>query len=161
MKWQIFLTISGRISESHLENGHHVLIDFQLNMKCGSSIWEFMMNFWLDSLFTSVCSIWTVDLAYLLQRFSVTFSYFTVTFGANPNYCVESFYKVINCLTKIVTSTLSLFSISKPWTWSLGEFWNINLVMKSWFLVIKSVTWVFYAAKLWFEVWRVYRCNNF
>ncbi|KAJ1422302.1 Protein GUCD1 [Sesbania bispinosa] len=38
-------------------------------------------------------SIWTVDLAYLLQRFSVTFSYFTVTLGANPNYCVESFYK--------------------------------------------------------------------
>ncbi|KAK7290081.1 hypothetical protein RIF29_04251 [Crotalaria pallida] len=38
-------------------------------------------------------SIWTVDLAYLLQRFSITFSYFTVTFGANPNYCVESFYK--------------------------------------------------------------------
>ncbi|KAF7831000.1 protein GUCD1-like isoform X1 [Senna tora] len=38
-------------------------------------------------------SIWTVDLAYLLQRFSVRFSYFTVTFGANPNYCVESFYK--------------------------------------------------------------------
>ncbi|XP_019439422.1 PREDICTED: protein GUCD1 isoform X2 [Lupinus angustifolius] len=38
-------------------------------------------------------SIWTVDLAYLLQRFSVTFSYFTVTYGANPNYCVESFYK--------------------------------------------------------------------
>ncbi|XP_004503213.1 guanylyl cyclase 1 [Cicer arietinum] len=41
----------------------------------------------------STTSIWTVDLAYLLQRFSVTFSYFTVTFGANPNYCVESFYK--------------------------------------------------------------------
>ncbi|TKY47490.1 GUCD1 protein [Spatholobus suberectus] len=38
-------------------------------------------------------SIWTVDLAYLLQRFSVAFSYFTVTFGANPNYCIESFYK--------------------------------------------------------------------
>ncbi|KAL1365274.1 hypothetical protein HN51_013336 [Arachis hypogaea] len=38
-------------------------------------------------------SIWTVDLAYLLQRFSVAFSYFTVTFGANPNYSVESFYK--------------------------------------------------------------------
>ncbi|PNY12013.1 guanylyl cyclase [Trifolium pratense] len=37
--------------------------------------------------------IWTVDLAYLLQRFSVAFSYFTVTFGANPNYCGESFYK--------------------------------------------------------------------
>lgn len=38
-------------------------------------------------------SIWTVDLAYLLQRFSIAFSYFTVTFGANPNYSVESFYK--------------------------------------------------------------------
>ncbi|KAK7305817.1 hypothetical protein VNO77_43729 [Canavalia gladiata] len=38
-------------------------------------------------------SIWTVDLAFLLQRFSIPFSYFTVTFGANPNYCVESFYK--------------------------------------------------------------------
>ncbi|KAG4934921.1 hypothetical protein JHK85_049840 [Glycine max] len=38
-------------------------------------------------------SIWTVDLAYLLQRFAVAFSYFTVTFGANPNYCIESFYK--------------------------------------------------------------------
>ncbi|XP_022133978.1 protein GUCD1 [Momordica charantia] len=38
-------------------------------------------------------SIWTVDLAYLLQTFSVSFSYFTVTFGANPNYSVESFYK--------------------------------------------------------------------
>ncbi|KAI4299471.1 hypothetical protein L6164_032931 [Bauhinia variegata] len=45
---------------------------------------------------TDLCcttSIWTVDLAYLLQRFSVSFSYFTVTFGANPNYSVESFYK--------------------------------------------------------------------
>ncbi|KAH1226578.1 Protein GUCD1 [Glycine max] len=38
-------------------------------------------------------SIWTVDLAYLLQRFAVAFSYFTVTFGANPNYSIESFYK--------------------------------------------------------------------
>ncbi|MED6150803.1 Complement component 1 Q subcomponent-binding protein, mitochondrial [Stylosanthes scabra] len=41
----------------------------------------------------STNSIWTVDLAYLLQRFSVAFSYLTVTFGANPNYSVESFYK--------------------------------------------------------------------
>ncbi|XP_021732374.1 protein GUCD1 isoform X1 [Chenopodium quinoa] len=38
-------------------------------------------------------SIWTVDLAYLLQKFSVIFSYFTVTIGANPNFSVESFYK--------------------------------------------------------------------
>ncbi|TXG49886.1 hypothetical protein EZV62_025761 [Acer yangbiense] len=40
-----------------------------------------------------VCSIWTVDLAYLLQKFNIRFSYFTVTFGANPNYSVETFYK--------------------------------------------------------------------
>ncbi|XP_062001453.1 guanylyl cyclase 1 isoform X2 [Rosa rugosa] len=38
-------------------------------------------------------SIWTVDLAYLLQKFSVSFSYYTVTFGANPNYSGETFYK--------------------------------------------------------------------
>ncbi|XP_017419602.1 guanylyl cyclase 1 isoform X1 [Vigna angularis] len=52
-------------------------------------------NYDIQALAELCCtnSIWTVDLAYLLQRFSVTFSYFTVTFGANPNYCVESFYK--------------------------------------------------------------------
>ncbi|PSS34513.1 hypothetical protein CEY00_Acc01613 [Actinidia chinensis var. chinensis] len=38
-------------------------------------------------------SIWTVDLAHLLQKFSVRFSYFTVTLGANPNFSVETFYK--------------------------------------------------------------------
>lgn len=38
-------------------------------------------------------SIWTVDLAYLLQSFSVMFTYFTVTLGANPNFSVETFYK--------------------------------------------------------------------
>ncbi|XP_024027789.1 protein GUCD1 isoform X1 [Morus notabilis] len=38
-------------------------------------------------------SIWTVDLAYILQKFSVSFSYYTVTFGVNPNYSVETFYK--------------------------------------------------------------------
>lgn len=42
-----------------------------------------------------LCSVWTVDLAYLLQKFSVTFSYFTVTLGANPKFSVETFYKVI------------------------------------------------------------------
>lgn len=41
----------------------------------------------------STTSIWTVDLAYLLQNFSVHFSYFTVTLGANPNFSVETFYK--------------------------------------------------------------------
>lgn len=38
-------------------------------------------------------SIWTVDLAYLLRSFSVMFTYFTVTLGANPNFSVETFYK--------------------------------------------------------------------
>ncbi|KAA8539660.1 hypothetical protein F0562_026352 [Nyssa sinensis] len=38
-------------------------------------------------------SIWTVDLAYLLQKFSISFSYFTVTLGANPSFSVETFYK--------------------------------------------------------------------
>ncbi|XP_039028468.1 guanylyl cyclase 1-like isoform X1 [Hibiscus syriacus] len=41
----------------------------------------------------STTSIWTVDLAYLLQKFSVRFSYYTVTFGANPNYSGETYYK--------------------------------------------------------------------
>jgi hypothetical protein len=39
-------------------------------------------------------SIWTVDLAYLLNKFSVSFSFFTVTLGANPQYSAESFYRV-------------------------------------------------------------------
>lgn len=38
-------------------------------------------------------SIWTVDLAYLLQKFAVNFSYFTVTLGANPKFSAEIFYK--------------------------------------------------------------------
>ncbi|PSS32564.1 hypothetical protein CEY00_Acc02864 [Actinidia chinensis var. chinensis] len=38
-------------------------------------------------------SIWTVDLVHLLQKFSISFSYFTVTLGANPNFSMESFYK--------------------------------------------------------------------
>ncbi|XP_039038856.1 guanylyl cyclase 1-like [Hibiscus syriacus] len=38
-------------------------------------------------------SIWTVDPAYLLQRFSVRFFYYTLTFGANPNYSDETYYK--------------------------------------------------------------------
>lgn len=39
-------------------------------------------------------SIWTVDLAYLLHEYSVNFSFFTVTLGANPEYSTEAFYKV-------------------------------------------------------------------
>ncbi|KAK9158924.1 hypothetical protein Scep_005498 [Stephania cephalantha] len=38
-------------------------------------------------------SIWTVDLAYLLQKFSVRFAFFTITLGANPNFSMETFYK--------------------------------------------------------------------
>lgn len=38
-------------------------------------------------------SIWTVDLAYLLNRFSVHFSFLTVTLGANPQYSAKNFYR--------------------------------------------------------------------
>ncbi|XP_074574091.1 guanylyl cyclase 1 isoform X1 [Curcuma longa] len=38
-------------------------------------------------------SIWTVDLAYLLHKFSVKFSFLTVTLGANPEYSAESYYR--------------------------------------------------------------------
>ncbi|KAL8462882.1 hypothetical protein ACS0TY_032955 [Phlomoides rotata] len=41
----------------------------------------------------STTSVWTVDLAYLLQKFSVSFTYCTVTLGANPDFSVETFYK--------------------------------------------------------------------
>ncbi|KAK1299414.1 hypothetical protein QJS10_CPB14g01678 [Acorus calamus] len=38
-------------------------------------------------------SIWTVDLAYLLHKFSVDFSFFTVMLGVNPDFSAETFYK--------------------------------------------------------------------
>ncbi|XP_020577219.1 protein GUCD1 isoform X2 [Phalaenopsis equestris] len=41
----------------------------------------------------STTSVWTVDLAYLLKRFSVSFHFFTVTMGANPNFSDETFYR--------------------------------------------------------------------
>lgn len=41
----------------------------------------------------STTSVWTVDLAYLLKRFSVSFHFFTVTIGANPNFSDETFYR--------------------------------------------------------------------
>ncbi|CAH1445364.1 unnamed protein product [Lactuca virosa] len=43
--------------------------------------------------FCNTNSIWTVDLAYLLHKFSINFSYITVTLGANPSFSLESFYK--------------------------------------------------------------------
>ncbi len=39
------------------------------------------------------CSIWTVDLAYLLRRFGLEVELTTITIGANPAYAKESFYK--------------------------------------------------------------------
>ncbi|KAJ1686472.1 hypothetical protein LUZ63_017862 [Rhynchospora breviuscula] len=41
----------------------------------------------------STTSIWTVDLAYLLHKFSVNFSFLTVTVGVNPSYSAQSFYQ--------------------------------------------------------------------
>lgn len=41
----------------------------------------------------STTSIWTVDLAYLLHNFSVSFTFLTVTLGANPEFSMETFYK--------------------------------------------------------------------
>ncbi|KAL1825148.1 hypothetical protein ACET3Z_011926 [Daucus carota] len=46
----------------------------------------------LDTL-CSLTSIWTIDLAFLLQKFAVSFSYFTVTLGVNPEYSTEIYYK--------------------------------------------------------------------
>ncbi|KAJ3668908.1 hypothetical protein LUZ60_010858 [Juncus effusus] len=43
--------------------------------------------------FCSTTSIWTVDLAYLLHKFSVNFSFLTITLGVNPHYSAESFYR--------------------------------------------------------------------
>ena len=42
------------------------------------------------------CSIWTVDLAHLLRHFKVDVAFLTVTIGANPNFAIETFYKVIS-----------------------------------------------------------------
>ena len=44
--------------------------------------------------FCGVGSIWTVDLAYLLRRFSLDVCFLTVTLGANPGFALETFYKV-------------------------------------------------------------------
>jgi len=59
---------------------------------------------------TFVCSIWTVDLAYLLNKFSVSFSFFTVTLGANPQYSAESFYRV-RVLTNYYCTSLLKFTL--------------------------------------------------
>ena len=76
-----------------------------LNWSCWHFLWKYNLevntkseehNNFVISYYWLLFSIWTVDLAYLLQSFSVSLCYFTVMFGANLNYCVESFYKVIH-----------------------------------------------------------------
>lgn len=39
-------------------------------------------------------SVWTVDLAYILSRYSVDFTFYTVTDGVRPEYGAEAFYKL-------------------------------------------------------------------
>ncbi|CAI0443395.1 unnamed protein product, partial [Linum tenue] len=62
---------------------------------CNGSEYRWCQDCSIEALadISSTTSIWTVDLAYLLKRFSVRFSYFTVTIGANPSYSVETYYK--------------------------------------------------------------------
>lgn len=52
-----------------------------------------------------------MDLAYLLQKFSVKFSYFTVTLGANPAYSDEKFYvvKLALILDEAIKNILHVF----------------------------------------------------
>ncbi|KAF8795329.1 Guanylyl cyclase 1 like protein [Argiope bruennichi] len=40
-----------------------------------------------------VLSTWTIDLAYLLQKFGVSHLYLTITLGVNPGYSEEDFYQ--------------------------------------------------------------------
>ncbi|ONM06741.1 guanylyl cyclase 1 [Zea mays] len=54
-------------------------------------------------------SIWTVDLAYLLNKISVSFPFCTVTLGANPQYSAESFCRVL-VLTNFYCTRLLKFS---------------------------------------------------
>ncbi len=65
------------------------IYDFYCGVSCGSQFFphDFHVNGILDS-------IWTVDLAHLLRHFAVDVAFLTVTIGANPNFAVETFYKV-------------------------------------------------------------------
>lgn len=36
--------------------------------------------------------MWTVDLAHLLRKFCLDVTFTTLTLGANPQFCNESFY---------------------------------------------------------------------
>ncbi|KAJ4883404.1 guanylyl cyclase 1 [Raphanus sativus] len=85
-------------SSSHMEVPHvHQLASWDCGLACvlmvlrATGITTCSIQDLADICSTN--SIWTVDLAYLLQRFCVEFSYCTITFGANPNYSIEEFYK--------------------------------------------------------------------
>lgn len=54
-------------------------------------MWQLLVtsNFDLRLL---ICSTWSIDLAYLLQRFGIKHRYMTVTLGVDPGFSSESFY---------------------------------------------------------------------
>ncbi|XP_026474989.1 protein GUCD1-like [Ctenocephalides felis] len=53
-------------------------------------------------------STWTIDLCYLLKRFKIKHTYFTITFGVNPGYQDELFYEKI--ITKDESRVLQRFN---------------------------------------------------
>ncbi|OAO94508.1 GC1 [Arabidopsis thaliana] len=89
---------AGLPSSSHMEVPHvHQLASWDCGLACVLMVLRAsgIASCTLEDL-AEICStnsIWTVDLAYLLQKFCVEFSYYTITFGANPNYSIEEFYK--------------------------------------------------------------------
>ncbi|BAB10798.1 unnamed protein product [Arabidopsis thaliana] len=90
---------AGLPSSSHMDVPHvHQLASWDCGLACVLMVLRAsgIASCTLEDL-AEICStnsIWTVDLAYLLQKFCVEFSYYTITFGANPNYSIEEFYKV-------------------------------------------------------------------
>ncbi|CAA7398085.1 unnamed protein product [Spirodela intermedia] len=86
-------------SRSHCVDVPHVrqLCNWDCGLACVLMVLRtFGMNdFSIHDLeeFCCTTSIWTVDLAYLLKKFSIKFSFFTVTLGANPDFSSEAFYK--------------------------------------------------------------------
>lgn len=58
-------------------------------------------------------STWTIDLCYLLKRFKIKHTYFTITFGVNPGYQDELFYeKIITKVTCKICILLGNFCIT-------------------------------------------------
>ncbi|PON56521.1 Guanylyl cyclase [Parasponia andersonii] len=98
------LSCNGKCSVSVLASSHFVevphinqLYSWDCGLACVLMVFRTVSinSHSIESLAELCCttSIWTVDLAYLLQKFSISFLYYTVTYGANPNYSVETFYK--------------------------------------------------------------------